>query len=416
MGMFKKAEMNQAYVKAAFYGPAGSGKSMSAALFMAGLLKEIKSDKPLYFLDTETGSDWLVPLFEELGIEIWNAKTRAFKVLQEAIADAEKNGGALMVDSITHFWEEIQVAYQRTRKDGGKYVGFEDWAIIKRRWNQEWVNLFLNAKVHMVICGRQANNYEYVDNGKTNKDGSPKLDLVKGNTKMKAEKELEYEPGLLVEMDQLVEESGITIVAQVLKDRSRQVMGKKFYFPQDEEMSALSSEELVKNTYDKFIPHVQWLNIGGKHEGVDTEANSEEGFPPEYDGDEARSEKTKKEIAFEELKELSSSYLGKTKEEIKFKGDISQALFGTRSAKALQGRSSVVLEQGVKTLKAFYKLYEKSNDKKYFMDNVDHCLTLAAEEADRDGLEEPPDDHVSEPEEKPSDGDPGPSEAPGNLC
>ena len=84
-------------------------------------------DRPALFLDTETGSDWITPLFNEEGIELHTAKTRAFVDLVPAIQEAEKNGSVLIIDSITHFWTELTESY--AKKKNRRYgLQFQDWA------------------------------------------------------------------------------------------------------------------------------------------------------------------------------------------------------------------------------------------------------------------------------------------------
>ena len=64
MGMFQKAKNEQAYLKCAIQGFAGSGKSFSAAMIAIGLHSYINSKKPVMFMDTETGSDYLLKHFD----------------------------------------------------------------------------------------------------------------------------------------------------------------------------------------------------------------------------------------------------------------------------------------------------------------------------------------------------------------
>jgi hypothetical protein len=44
----------------------------------------------VFFLDTETGSDWVKPQFEVAGIPLFTAKTRAFKDLRAAVKEARE--------------------------------------------------------------------------------------------------------------------------------------------------------------------------------------------------------------------------------------------------------------------------------------------------------------------------------------
>jgi hypothetical protein len=90
MSLFNKATNTQAYLKMGIMGFAGSGKTYTATEVSIGLIKLMQErklaigDKPAFFLDTETGSDWVKPTFEKHNIELHTAKTRSFADLVPA--------------------------------------------------------------------------------------------------------------------------------------------------------------------------------------------------------------------------------------------------------------------------------------------------------------------------------------------
>ena len=96
MSLFMKAENSQAFLKCGILGFAGSGKTFTATNIAIGLAKFAKIDKPVYFLDTETGSDWMQPKMKAAGLELMTSKTRAFTDLIPAITEVEKVGGAIL--------------------------------------------------------------------------------------------------------------------------------------------------------------------------------------------------------------------------------------------------------------------------------------------------------------------------------
>jgi hypothetical protein len=65
MAIFKKAEQNAAFLKMGLLGFAGSGKTWTASLVAMGLVQLARkkglayADKPVVFLDTENGSDYV---------------------------------------------------------------------------------------------------------------------------------------------------------------------------------------------------------------------------------------------------------------------------------------------------------------------------------------------------------------------
>src|SRR5687768_3952639 len=121
MGMFKKATNEQAYLKCGVMGFAGAGKTFTATQIAIGLvryardLKIAGADKPVMFLDTETGSDWVRHLFEDNHIELQVAKTRAFTDMLAAVDEAEEHGFLMMIDSVSHFWRDLTDSYARRK-------------------------------------------------------------------------------------------------------------------------------------------------------------------------------------------------------------------------------------------------------------------------------------------------------------
>jgi hypothetical protein len=122
MGLFMKAESTSAFLKMGIMGFAGSGKTFTATATAIGLVEHMRTsgveyaDKPVFFLDTETGSDWVKPQFEVADVPLFTAKTRAFKDLLAAVKEAEKESSLLLVDSISHFWKELCDAYMASKR------------------------------------------------------------------------------------------------------------------------------------------------------------------------------------------------------------------------------------------------------------------------------------------------------------
>jgi hypothetical protein len=252
MNLFKPAETTSAFLKMGMMGFAGSGKTYTATSVAIGLHKFAKSTKPIFFLDTETGSDWVKPRIEAAGIQLFTAKTRAFRDLLEAIPEAEANASLLLVDSLTHFWVELTDAYMRAKKR--TRLQFDDWAFLKAEW-RKFTDLFVNSNLHVIVCGRAGFEYDYSTDEETGKKN-----LEKTGIKMKAEGEMGYEPSLLVLMEREMEMATKTNrhFAKVLKDRSTLLDGKEFADP----------------TFEHFLPHIQCLNLGGRQLGVDATRTS----------------------------------------------------------------------------------------------------------------------------------------------
>src|SRR3990167_1196992 len=107
MSIFRKSENESAYLKAGILGFEASGKSYTASKIAIGLHQYIKGKKPVYFLATEPGVDFLKPHFDNAKIELQVCKSLAFVDLLQGVQEAEKNGEILIIDSITHYWKEL---------------------------------------------------------------------------------------------------------------------------------------------------------------------------------------------------------------------------------------------------------------------------------------------------------------------
>lgn len=263
--LFRPATKGQAYVKAGFQGFMGGGKTFTGYSFAEGIIEHLSPPKgekmPLLMVDTEDGSGFLKGLADAKGIPFLTSKTRAFVDLMTAVDEAQRLGGVLLIDSLTHPWGELVDARLAARGRDTMLAG--DFLAVNRKWAQ-FMTKFLNASAHIILCGRAG--YEYEDS----KDEEGNRQANKVGTKMKAQAETGFEPSLLVEMvrePRVLGERGAArlkdgklwnYVAYVLKDRSRTIEGRRFENP----------------TFEDFQPHVASLNLGGDNAGVDTERSS----------------------------------------------------------------------------------------------------------------------------------------------
>jgi hypothetical protein len=280
MSIFHRAAVEQAYLKAGFFGFAGSGKTVTACLTLAGTILHCRRlgheqmKKPVFFIDTETGSDFMTPVFEELNIELYVAKTRAFADLVPAIEEAEKEGSAIIIDSVTHHWREFMDSYKRRHKK--RFISFEDWDYLKEEWGK-FTMAYSNSRVHAALCGRAG--YEYED---LIDEDTGKRTIIKTGTKMKTEGEMAFEPSLLVEM---THEQDMTPGAAVPTWNRAFVRKDRWMFLQGATLDFVSKPgepvmDKVERVWAAFSPHVTRLNLGGEHRGVDTSRTSQSSIPP----------------------------------------------------------------------------------------------------------------------------------------
>lgn len=297
--MLKKATNRMAYAKVGIYGDAGSGKTVTASKLAIGLHKQIGSTKPIVFFDTEPAASFVAPLFERAGIELLVAdESRALSDLMSFMDEAEGVSDIAIIDSISHVWRDAQDSFikkindirrSKAEQNGWKFkpinqIEFQDWRHIKGEW-AKFTDRYLSCKMHCFVLGRAGTIYEYQDN-----ERSGKKELISTGTKMATEKELGYEPSLLVEMSKIVgKDTPLINRAFIEKDRnvSNPLTGRCFDFPD----------------FQHFKQHFDFYNIGGDHFSS-MDAKDSRDLYEETGEDSFSYEKRQREIECEEIKSL----------------------------------------------------------------------------------------------------------------
>lgn len=343
MSMLKPATNKVAYAKIGIYGDAGSGKTFTAAQFAIGLHQYGKLDKPVAMFDTEPAASYIIPLFQEAGIDfLVYDESRALADLMAFMDEAEQAASIIIVDSVTHIWRDVQESFlakvneRRAQQRRSKLfqLEFQHWREIKGAWGK-FTDRFLSSKVHMIVCGRAGSIYTWQEGA------NGKKELITDGTKMATEKEMAYEPSLLIEMVKHREGGRIINRALIEKDRSNQMNGMEFDYP----------------TFKDIKPHVDFLNIGGDHFASMEERNSTGMF----DGDEGGSgwdkERRQRDIESEELQGLFVKYglAGQAKDEKERRLELLEEIFGTRSWTAICGLDSETLRAGCDILRAKFQ-------------------------------------------------------------
>lgn len=341
MGILKPATNKMAYAKIGLYGTAGSGKTRTATEIAIGLHKAIGSTKPVVVFDTEPAFSFVLPLFQKAGIELLVAdESRALADLMKFMDEAEKVSDIAIVDSITHVWRDAQESYlarinagrKRQNKRPIAALEFQHWRPIKAAW-AEFTDRFLSSKMHMIVCGRAGSVYEYQEKD----DGTGKKELITVGTRMATEKELGYEPSLLVEMVADREGGKLVNCAVVQKDRS----------------DTLNGAELRRPTYKSFESHFNALNIGGQHfdsmQSRDSQEMYEDADEPGWD-----KERQQRQIWSEEIMGLlTKRWPGQTAAEKAAKATALEAVFQTRSWTKVENTNSGALQAGYHELRRY---------------------------------------------------------------
>ena len=319
MTIFEEATPKAAFLKMGLYGKNGSGKTFTATKVAIGLHGLIEAKKPVYFLDSETGLDYVLGKFNEAKIDIRVSRTRAFSDLLISVDEAEKNGSVLIVDSISHFWDDLVESYMKNRNL--TRLSIRHWGEIKPQWRQ-FSARYVASKLHIILCGREGDVWQDVED----EEGVKELKVV--GQKMRVEKELGYEPSLLVWMSLSYKSKGkLTHRAFVEKCR----------------FDAMTFKEANDPGFEFFLPHIQRLNLGGDHNVLDTSRDSQRLFDREEDGSMWYKKHTilleKIEAAIHDLlpgslnnQEIKTSRLA-----------LMQEIFGTKSKTEIENMSNDVL-------------------------------------------------------------------------
>jgi hypothetical protein len=344
--MFKKLENNRPFLKMAFEGFAGDGKTYTATEVAIGIHKLIQSSKPIALYDTEKALKALKWRFDEAGIAaVHEEDQRSLKSLNEAIKWCEDgNADILVIDSITHVWEEFLRAYMNRPDKNGKEVKrnrleFQDWGVLKPQWKELFSTPFVMAKCHIIFTGRAG--YEYTDerNAETGK-----REIFKSGIKMKAETETAFEPDILVLMqkvqDLISDEKKIWREAMIMKDRTTQIDGKTFKNP----------------TFDDFYPAIKVLLDGTLREAYgENIPDTFEEFENKYS--EIGKERDRMKAEIEGCFELMGLGTGAQDKQVKA-WTLSQ-VYGVNSLEMVEKQSNTRIRAGLTVIQGFAAKYKE---------------------------------------------------------
>lgn len=363
----------------AFQGFAGDGKTFTAAKIAIGLHKVINSKKPIALFDTEKAFKALKPEFDAANIQaVVNDADRSLASLNQAIKWCE-DGGAdiLIIDSITHVWEEFVKAYlNRPGKDGKPLartrLEFQDWGVIKPRWKEQFSTPYVQAKCHIIFTGRAG--YEYTD--EKNEDG--KREIYKSGIKMKAETETAFEPDILVLMEKKqdlmnAKKRSIWREGLIIKDRTTKIDGMSFKNP-----SFRNFFPAIKVLLDGTLKEVHGQNI------PDTFEEFEQKF-----GENAR----ERDAILEEIKGCFDIMgLGTGAMDKQVKAWILTQVYGVNSVEFVARKSLPTIREGLKVIQGFGEKYR---------DYLNACLD-AGTDPEKEHVKKLMKEFISEPIKEPA--------------
>lgn len=158
--MFKKAERKASFLRAAFCGASGSGKTYSSLLLARGL---VGPNGKVAVIDTERGSAKLYADVIDFDVEELQppyTPKRYIQLIKEAAAEYD----VLVIDSLTHGWAGLggilEMHDNATKTQKNSYMAWRD---VTPEHNA-LVDTILSAPCHIVCTMRSKTAYEIQEN------------------------------------------------------------------------------------------------------------------------------------------------------------------------------------------------------------------------------------------------------------
>jgi hypothetical protein len=185
---FKKAEKNQINPTVVLEGPTGSGKTFTALSIASGMGKKIA------VIDTERSSSSYYA--DRFNFDVCELHSWSLDSYIAAAREAAANGyDVLIVDSMSHGWKQLT---EDMEDAAAKYRGNSMTAWTKDgkpRWNRFVDDLF-SLGVAVIVTTRVKQAYDI------GKDSEGRTKIEKLGLEAQAEKDFDYEFGLILRLDQ----------------------------------------------------------------------------------------------------------------------------------------------------------------------------------------------------------------------
>jgi len=196
---FKKATKSQAKLRCTLFGPSGSGKTFSALRIATGIGGKIA------VIDTERGS--ASKYADRFDFDVCELSGRSIAGYVQAIQDAGDEYPVLIIDSLSHAWQELLTEVDRLAN--AKYRG-NTWSAWSEGTPKQrgLVDALLSYPGHVIATMRSKTEWTQEKDDRTGKVKPVRVGLAPEQGKG-----IEYEFDLLVELS-------VEHVARVLKDRT----------------------------------------------------------------------------------------------------------------------------------------------------------------------------------------------------
>lgn len=371
------------YIRAGQFGDSGSGKTLTASLLALALSKRLHNGAPICMADAEGAAQFIRPICEIEHVKLLVIPSHSFIDMRDGLRHAESEGCCVyIVDNYTMAHKELTESAKAAWNLAGRSMPYALREELDAYWG-EWVRQFRGSSLHVILNGRLGYTWDEVDD----EAGDPHL--VKLGTKMRGERDMGYEPDLLVELEAIrtklvrdrrtkTKSGNMRHAAVVLKDRWRELNGKTFLWPDLNEYKKGAYEAVAND----FWPHVvKQTDPRGSSllagQGVARDSRSLFRAPAsESPFLEAQRRRT---VAVEESQAiLNTIWSGSTNEEKRLKLIVLETVFKSRSWTAIESLAPEVLESAWKVLQYFEADAEGINvkDEAAVIDLITACRAL----------------------------------------
>lgn len=343
--------------KGGFYGPGGSGKTLTATLIAIGLSKTYHQCAGIYFHDTENQSDFMQRICAIEDVPLTVMKSRSFIDMRDGLRNAEAQGCcAFLCDSYSHTFRELEDSLKSALNMVGRRLQYYQRGQLFMVWN-EWVQEMRTSPLHVLLNGRLSFDWDDVE------DETGDSRLMKIGTKMRGDADASYEPDLLVEMDAIrtslvrdkttkKKRGNMQHSAIILKDRLMSLNGQTIVWKDLNDYQKGDYEGVFK----PFLPHFTQLGLGGSPlvRQPSTSRSSASLFSVP-NGESAFAERSRRvQIALEDLRAtMTLIWPGQTTEEKRLRIIVLETLFATRSERQLESLAPETVEAGSAVLRRF---------------------------------------------------------------
>ncbi len=335
-------------LKIGFFGEQGTGKTTSALLLAVALSKEHHAGAPVWISDPELGSQFLKPrIYRVEGVELVQRTVPTFQAMLKDMEDAERAGACVWAVELAKFWMELLKTVHKKCGD---------------RWGQELVNLwgeyvsrFLNSPMHCMALARVSDLTEDIVNE------SGEIKRVKVGEGMKAggqRNNFGYEPHLVLRMalerkprrrqgKVLVDEGRMVHRADVLKDRTWELNGKVFRWPDKDGYKPGG----YRQVWQSIEPHFRITQEIQQQPTLDTAASSTDMLDKDGGSEHHRNQTVRQQYLEEWDATMELLFGGQTSAARRARLVVGEAVTGTRSRTRMEALATDALRRAVLTLR-----------------------------------------------------------------